>query len=351
MRIFYAVQATGNGHIARAIELMPFLQQYGKVDVFLSGSNSSLPATEVLPVAYRSNGISLFYNNTGGLSYWKMFRHCSLRAALKDARNLPLEKYDIIINDFESITSLACRMRKIPSVNFGHQASFNSLNAPRPQKKSISGEWILQRYATASKYIGLHFKQYDDFIYPPVIKNNILEAAPVDHGHITVYLPHYSDWLIAKKLKSIPHTRFEVFTKRVAQPEANKNITFLPIHNETFTQSMIHAHGIITGAGFETPAEALYLKKKLMAMPIKGQYEQLCNAEALKEFNVPVIPDLDDEFSIVVKYWLQGNYPKSLQLNYSTKEIVAKVIKAGLELRHTWMDTKAPHSISPTLSY
>ncbi len=34
MKIFYAIQATGNGHIARAIELMPYLQQYGDVDVF-----------------------------------------------------------------------------------------------------------------------------------------------------------------------------------------------------------------------------------------------------------------------------------------------------------------------------
>jgi len=38
MKILYAVQATGNGHIARAIEMMPHLQKYGEVDVFLSGS-------------------------------------------------------------------------------------------------------------------------------------------------------------------------------------------------------------------------------------------------------------------------------------------------------------------------
>ena len=42
MKIFYAVQATGNGHISRAITLLPYLQMYGTVDIFLSGNNSNL---------------------------------------------------------------------------------------------------------------------------------------------------------------------------------------------------------------------------------------------------------------------------------------------------------------------
>jgi len=42
MKIFYAVQATGNGHISRAMQLLPYLRRYGNVDIFLSGSNSQL---------------------------------------------------------------------------------------------------------------------------------------------------------------------------------------------------------------------------------------------------------------------------------------------------------------------
>jgi UDP:flavonoid glycosyltransferase YjiC (YdhE family) len=34
MRIFYAVQATGNGHISRAMELLPELEKMGQVDIF-----------------------------------------------------------------------------------------------------------------------------------------------------------------------------------------------------------------------------------------------------------------------------------------------------------------------------
>ena len=35
MKIFYAVQATGNGHISRAMQLYPYLQKFGEVDFFI----------------------------------------------------------------------------------------------------------------------------------------------------------------------------------------------------------------------------------------------------------------------------------------------------------------------------
>ena len=50
MKIFYAVQATGNGHISRAITLLPHLQKWGEGDCFLSGNNSHLEAN--LPVKF-----------------------------------------------------------------------------------------------------------------------------------------------------------------------------------------------------------------------------------------------------------------------------------------------------------
>ena len=331
MKIFYAIQATGNGHISRAMELMPYLQQYGQVDVFLSGSNSNLNAN--LPVTYRSKGVSLFYGNSGGLDYWKMLTAFSPLRIWKEAKSLPVEKYDIVINDFESITSLACRLKKIPSINFGHQASFISDKTPRPVRKDIAGEIVLKKYATATSYAGLHFEQYDDFIFPPIIKNEILKAEAKDNGHITVYLSHYSDELVGKNLKNIAGMRFEVFSKKVKERKVDANITFIPVASRAFNESMIHSHGVITGAGFETPAEALYLGKKLMCLPIKGQYEQLCNAEALKRFDVPIIDSIDNNFAAKIEKWLIGPSPKQLLLSHSTYEIVQSVMEKARALK------------------
>ena len=333
MKILYSAQATGNGHISRAMELMPHLAQYGEVDVFLSGSNSHLQPQ--LPVKYRSKGLSLFYGNTGGLDYWRMWKECSVKRIWKEAKELPVEKYDLVLNDFESITSLACKLKKVPSIGFGHQASFQSKHTPRGNKKDITGELVLKQYATASDYVGLHFAQYDDFIFSPVIKQEILQAEPTDQGYVTVYLSHYSDEIVLKELHKIKGIRFEVFSKKVHQPTISANVTLFPISNDGFTQSLIHSHGVITGAGFETPAEALYLGKKLLVLPIKCQYEQLCNAAALKDFKVSVVDRIEVDFHSRISQWLGSLSTLPLQLSHNTYQIVQMAIEKGRALQKT----------------
>lgn len=325
MKIFYAIQATGNGHISRAMEIMPYLQQYGKVDVFLSGSNSHLQPD--LPVRYRSAGVSLFYGNKGGLDYWRMWKELNIRRIWQEARTLPVEQYDIVLNDFESITSLACRLKQVPSLGFGHQASFQSSKTPRAKRFDPAGELVLKHYAPASANLGLHFRSYDKDIYSPVIKQEIVEATPTDKGHITVYLSHYSDEVVLQSLQQIPDVLFEVFSKKVKEPVQVKNCRLLPISNQGFTQSLIHAHGVITGAGFETPAEALYLAKKLLVLPIRGQYEQWCNAAAVQSFGVPVVEKMDAIFPAQVQNWLAGPEPEKLVLTHNTYELVQMAVE------------------------
>ena len=313
MKIFYAVQATGNGHISRAMELIPYLQRYGTVDVFLSGDNSNLPMD--VPVKYRSRGLSLFSNSAGGLDYWKIIRGIHPLQLHKEINDLPVEKYDMVINDFEFITAASCAKKGIPSVQLGHQASFQSGLTPRPACKNVMGEWILKNYARATHYIGLHFDQYDDFIFPPVIKKEILDAYPVDKGHITVYLPSYSGSVLEKIFQPFRETQFHIFSKEIKQSVRKRNIIFLPVNKLMFNKSMIECNGIITGAGFETPAEALHLGKKILAIPTRGQYEQQCNGAALQKMGVRCLKKIDEGFPAVLYQWLESkNLPV---INYS----------------------------------
>jgi len=331
MKIFYAVQATGNGHIARAIELLPYLQQYGTVDVFLSGNNSSLAGN--LPVRFKSKGVSLYYTQKGGLDYLKMMKEFSARRVWKEAKDLPVERYDCVLIDFESIAALSCRLKKVPCIGFGHQASFQSENSPRPKMKNITGEWILKYYSPATIYTGLHFKQYDSFILNPVLKEAVLKAEPRDKGHITIYLPQYNDELILKHLEREHNVAFHLFSKKAKSITSNKNIKILPVDNYSFNESIINCTGAITGAGFETPAEVLYLGKKLLCIPIKGQYEQRCNAAALAGFNVPVLEDINSNFYQTIINWLQQPKPNSLKLKYTNADIVSHVMRQCKEIK------------------
>jgi uncharacterized protein (TIGR00661 family) len=326
MKIFYAIQATGNGHISRATQLYPYLQKFGDVDFFMSGNNASLEID--LPVKYKSKGCSLHYSKCGGLDYWDIAKNIKPLQLLKDAKSLPLKNYDVVINDFDSITSLACKLQKVHSVQFGHQASFISEATPRPEKKSLMGEMILKHYAPSPKNIGLHFEKYDSFILPPIIKDEIIQAEPKDSKHITVYLPSFDKDCLEKAFNKLPEQDFHWFLNEVAFKHTVGNITYYPVNQKLFNQSLISCHGIITGGGFETPAEALYLRKKILSIPIRKHYEQECNAAALKKMGVPVVYEIGNTFDLIIEKWLNqdilypkmtaNNIPETLQYLFDT---------------------------------
>ena len=326
MKIFYAIQATGNGHISRATQLYPYLQKFGEVDFMVSGINASLNVD--LPVKFRSNGCSLHYSKCGGLNYWDIAKNIRPYQIYKDAKSLPLKNYDIVINDFDSITSLSCRMQKVHSVQFGHQASFISQATPRPEKKSLMGEMILKHYAPSAKNIGLHFEKYDSFIYPPVIKDEIVNAEPKNLKHITVYLPSFQKDCLEKAFNKLKDVHFHWFLYDVKFEHMIGNVTYFPVNQDYFNRSLIDCEGIITGGGFETPSEALFLGKKILSIPIRDHYEQECNAAALKKMGVPVMYDVEDDFDQVIANWLNldieyptmkaNNIPETLQMLFDT---------------------------------
>ncbi len=287
MKIIYAVQGTGNGHISRANQLVPELEKYGTVHVFLSGSNYTLQPN--FRVRYASKGLSLFYNECGSISISRTFKDNSLRNAMKDARELPVENYDLIINDFDFVTAMACRKKNVNSVQLGHQASFMSANTPRPTSKNWLGEWVLKNFANSTQYMGFHFKEYDSFIYPPVVKNEIMAATPVDMGHVSIYLPSMQAHCLQPVLANLKDIPFHWFLAGIEKVYTEGNITYYPINDKLFTDSLVKCHGLITGGGFETPSEALFLGKKLMSIPIDKHYEQQCNAAALEKMGVKTL--------------------------------------------------------------
>jgi uncharacterized protein (TIGR00661 family) len=331
MKIFYAIQATGNGHLSRAVELYPYLKQYGEVDFLLSGSNANLNCN--LPIKYKSKGLSLFYKHSGGLDYMKILRSLSL-SIISDAKSLPLEEYDLIINDFDFVTSLACSIKKVTCVHFGHQASFQSKNTPRPFKKDILGNFILEKFVKSKTHIGLHFKSYDHHIYNPIIKEDIIKANPINDGHITVYLPQYAIQKLEPHFLKQTSFHFEVFTKEVNSITCKNNITYFPINNEQFTSSLIRCYGIITAGGFETPAEAMYMNKKVLSIPILRHYEQACNAAALEKLGVMVLKRIDEHFEHYFKQWISEKKAIKLDLQHSTADIVDMLIKNNQTNKH-----------------
>ncbi|MEX1239553.1 MAG: glycosyltransferase family protein [Cyclobacteriaceae bacterium] len=302
MRILYAIQGTGNGHIARAEDIIPVLQEYGKLDIFVSGAQADIKLD--YHVQYKSKGLSFYFGKSGGVDLIKTFGKNSARNVYNEIKAFPVEKYDVVINDFEPITAWACLHKKIPCVGLSHQSALLSPLTPRPTSYDPVGDWIIRNYAPVRNHVGFHFDNFDNNIFTPVVRRRIREANAMDKGHYTVYLPAYDDRKLLPILNKFPSIRWHVFSKHSHRPYHIGKISVYPVNNEEFTASMTTATGVLCGAGFETPAEALHLRKRLLVVPMKGQYEQHYNAAALKQMGVPVIRKLKKKSLKRIQEWL-----------------------------------------------
>ena len=325
MKILYAIQGTGNGHLSRAREIVPLLQQYGEVDLLVSGTEAEVSLSQ--PLKYKFHGFSFVFGTSGGVDNWATLKLMNLPLLWHDIRSLPLKQYNIIINDFEPVSAWACRLQKIPSVSLSHQCSFVSPNTPRPATRSVA-ELLLKYYSPTSNYIGFHFQRYDHFIHTPVIRAEIRNLKTDNQKHYTVYLPAYDDKLLIALLNQTKTVNWQVFSKRQKKAYEHGNVNIYPVHNEDFNNSLASCEGLLTGGGFEGPAEALFLQKKVLMVPMKGQYEQQCNALSASRLGVPVITEIDKKSIPRINEWLGSNEKISVDFPDETAAIVERMIKA-----------------------
>lgn len=324
MRILYAIQGTGNGHISRARAIVPLLQQYGNLDLLISGTQADVSLIE--NVKYELHGFSFIFGKKGGVNHYETWRSMNLPRFIGDMNRLPLGDYNLIINDFEPVTAWACKRKGLESVGLSHQASFQSRKVPKP--KSIDwAQLVLKYYAPASHYVGFHFEKYDDFINTPVIRSEIRNLQVTDDGHYTVYLPAIDDKFLIPILHALPDVQWQVFSKHAICSYTSRNVQVNLINNEKYNASLASCRGLLTGGGFEGPAEALFLGKKLLVVPMKFQYEQQCNAFALKKFGIPVIWGSNKNWLPALKEWIKGGAVVHLDYPDETATVIDRIVK------------------------
>ena len=325
MKILYAIQGTGNGHISRARDIIPILQLKGDVDLLVSGTQADVELS--YPVKYKFKGLSFIFGTKGNVDIVATYKKSNLKQLYREIKSLPVENYDLVINDFEPVSAWACKLKDIPCIGLSHQAAVINKKSPKSKKADPLGKVILNNYAPVSAAYGFHFNAYDHNIFTPVIRAQIRNAAPQNKHYFTVYLPAYSDERIIDILGKVENEQWEVFSKHAIKEFTENNVWIRPINNDAFIASMINCAGVLCGGGFETPAEALFLKKKLMVIPMKGQYEQQCNAAALETMGVPVIKSLKKKYLEQITEWTKCKLFVAVNYPDITHDIIDQIVQ------------------------
>jgi uncharacterized protein (TIGR00661 family) len=324
MRILYAIQGTGNGHMTVARETIPILKKMADVDILVSGCQVDVE----LPyeIKYQLNGLSFIFGKKGGIDYLETYKKSNVKQLFREIQELPVQEYDLVISDFEPVSSWACYLKNKLCIGFSHQAAVVNKHSPKSAKKDLLGKAVLKHYAPTKIRYGFHYLPYDKNIFTPIIRKEIRSIVPQFNGHYTVYLPAFSDKRIIKTISYFPDIEWQVFSKHNKEAYRHENILVQPVSNDAFVGSIASAAGVLCGAGFQTPAEVLYLQKKLMVIPMKGQYEQQCNAAALKMLGVPVLKNLKPKQSGKIKQWLEEDQKVAIAFPDETEDILELII-------------------------
>ncbi|MGQ0527220.1 MAG: glycosyltransferase family protein [Alphaproteobacteria bacterium] len=350
MRILYGIQATGNGHLSRAKTLVPKLRERGaEVTCVISGRNpedlSDFPMFEPFIAC---KGLS-FVSKNGKISYHRTAFNSQSMQFIKDFKNLDLEKCDLILTDYEPITAHAARSAGKRVIGLGNH---NSLLYDLPDiKKSPALKLAMKYFAPLTTGIGLHWNNFGHPILPPMVSCDD-RAFPADPTKILVYMDGEEREELVKLFSQFPDYKFHLYSSKIKAEQHIGNVIVKPVSQDgSFQRDLQTCAGVVCGAGFELPSEALYLGKKLLIKLLDRQPEQFANAQALKNLGYAGVLDTLDPKPI--RKWLKKDHAPRIVWGDTANVVADWIVKGAnpdevsIMVDKLWQDTKIYNSPVP----
>lgn len=303
VKIFYGVQATGNGHITRARALATKLNEMG-LDVtyqFTGREQNKLFEMEVFGDYRWCSGLT-FETQEGHVRYLRTAKKTNIPAFIQDVTTLDLREFDVVISDFEPITSWAAIRQGIKTIGIGHQYAFG-YDVPK-DGVTLMGVQVLKHFAPVTVGLGVHWHHFNHPILPPIIET-IFDPPRAPENRIIVYLPFEDVYQVVNLLKPFSEYEFCVYSPMHFDTKnpVPEHIQVKSLSRKGFQEDFADSGGVICNSGFELTSEALNWGKKLLVKPLQRQMEQLSNAKAMEVLRLgQVMQDLD---RAVVQNWLE----------------------------------------------
>ena len=328
MKILYAIQTTGNGHLSRAQKLAPEFSKKAKVDILTSGPKNNFP-TYKIPIKHYK-GFKFFTSKSGSINWIKTIFLNNYFQFFIDVLKCPVKDYDLVISDYEPISAWASILRGVKCVALSNQYVLNSENVPKPKKYSRLVLRVINLFCPSKVGYGYHYRPYNKNILDPIIRDNIREINASTSNEILIYLPTYSINNIVDIIKQIPvKMEWTIFTNESNSSYNLERININSISDDLFTKKIGSCYGIICAGGFSTTSEAIFLGKPMLVVPVKAQIEQQFNAAALEKEGIQILKEFSLNYIDKINEWIHS--PTVLHINYedNSGEIVNKILKTN----------------------
>lgn len=337
MKFLFIVQGEGRGHMTQAISLFEHLKTSGQeLTAVAVGSSHRREIPDFVKNAFDCPIYTFespnFITDKKGKSIrllktitYNFFKTNSFYKSLIEIDTLvQVYRPDVILNFYDILGGLYNFLFR-PKCRFwviGHQYLIGHQDFPFAKGQDIQKFlFILNTKITAlgaCKELALSFRPMAQplrknlTVLPPLLRKELKELCPEKGDYYLSYVvnPGYGEEILSNAAKN-PGIKIVAFwdKKSASDPyQPLPNLIFHKVNNRLFLEKMAGCKGLVCTAGFESICEAMFLDKPVMFIPVKGQYEQSCNALDA-EISGAGIHHNEFDFSIFEEYLQKKKQP------------------------------------------
>ncbi len=305
-RIIYGVAGEGFGHSSRSHLTGQRLIDAGN-DVMFVGSAKSLlylkqyfgeRVKEIFGLSFAFEGGRVDKSETLKKNLLKLPEANKQNDELFKKHFEPFEP-ELVISDFEPFSAWWAWRKKVPFISIDHEHMLTLCELEHPAKSWLSrltAKVVTEcHYVGAVAYIILNFfdapLRIDSAVLaPPIVRPVVQELRTEQGGHILMYSTTGTEQeQLQKVLSKFSDQKFYIYGFKESKEFGN--CVFKERSTEGFLADLASARGVIASAGFSLISECMYLKKKMLLLPLAGQYEQMVNAHYIQKLGLGISAD------------------------------------------------------------
>jgi uncharacterized protein (TIGR00661 family) len=295
--ILYGVAGEGMGHAIRSKPIIRHLMR--KHNVFVVAGDraykffqKNLPKKNVqeilcLNMVYINNEVSNF-----GTFKLNLKRLPQTKETIEKLTKIFLNfKPDLVISDFDVFTSKFAKRYRVPLISLDNPSVSTRCNLQIARKYRATGildKAIIMAVSGGADYYIITTFFYPEkrnikkrtYLVPPIVREEIQNLKPKTGNHVLVYQTSNTYQALLPTLKKVKEN-FIVYG--LHKNFKDKNLILRDFNEDVFLDDIANCKAIITNGGFTLMSEAIYLKKPILSIPVKKQYEQIVNATYLEK--------------------------------------------------------------------
>jgi len=334
------VQGEGRGHLTQAITVYQMLKRLNyeipKVAVGIP-RNRKVPqyAMDIFGDAlFTYHTFEIIYKHGRKVDKFNTFFRNIIRAPSYFKSRAIIRKYvrqhrpAYILNFFESLAALAVVDLSYPThrISVSHQNLF-MFSREFPLEGHFIDAFVTRFFTQLANVRTDHMivlslypldppsKRFT--VCPPLLREEIYRMETTQDEDVLVYLLNHQ-YLneIIELAKQHDHLNFTCFCDHKhteAEFQESPNLRICKLDGVKFLERMRNAKYVVTTSGFETVAEAIYMGKRVVAIPVQNHYEQNCNGSDLQRSGLGA---MRGDYNFNLK---ELEFPSKDQLEGSTK--------------------------------